>query len=91
MSLAAQAEGPDHPGPSGASVFRGPKIKGKGCAPGRHILPPAGGPVYALALDSFYGLLVYLTCCPSPIWQQKGGVSIGNPHKRPYGRRSRCN
>jgi hypothetical protein len=51
MPLAAKAEGPGHPGPSGASVFRGLSIKGKGCAPGRHILPPAGGPVYALALD----------------------------------------
>lgn len=51
MPLAAKAEGPGHPGPSEASIFRGLSIKGKGCASGRHILPPAGGPVYALALD----------------------------------------
>ena len=51
MPLAAKAEGPGYPGPSGTSVFRGLPVKGKGCAPGRHILPPAGGPVYALALD----------------------------------------
>jgi len=51
VPLAAKAEGPDHSGPSMFSVFRGLPGKGKGCAPGRHILPPAGGPVYALALD----------------------------------------
>ena len=34
--------------------------------------------------------VLYCPCCPSPIWQQKGGVGLGIFRQLPCGRRSEC-